>query len=97
MIKNLEIQVKMEFGTGDIHIVSTCTNDGEIGYVAFENQNPPRPIGKNPDGFNKEFMPKEYPIIMTFSKVESIDALIGELLYARENMLRLNEYSKYYV
>lgn len=87
----LKGKAELNFGTGDIHIVSSCTADGEIGCVVFENQNPPRSIGKNPDGFNKEFIPEEYPVIMTFSKVESIDALIGELLNAKANMLRLSK------
>lgn len=87
----LKGKAELNFGTGDIHIVSSCTTDGETGYVVFENQHPPRPIGKNPDGFNKEFIPEEYPVIMTFTKVESIDALIDELLNAKENMLRLKK------
>lgn len=87
----LKGQAELNFGTGDIHIVSSCTTDGEIGYVVFENQIPPQPIGKNPDGFNKEFIPEEYPVRMTFSKTESIDALIDELSNAKENMKRLKK------
>jgi hypothetical protein len=81
----------LNFGTGDIHIVSSCTEDGKTGYVVFENHDQPRKIGKNPDGFVGEFTPDKYPIIMTFKKTESIDALIGELLNAKENMVRINK------
>ena len=87
----LKGEAELKFGTGDIHIVSSGTKDGKIGYVVFENQYPPRPIGKNPEGFNKEFVPEDYPVVMTFSKTESIDSLIGELLNAKENMIRLGE------
>lgn len=91
MINKNVSQIELEFGKGDIHIVSSSTVDGSIGYVAFENQNPPRPIGKNTDGIGKEFDPSEYPIIMSFTKTESIDALIGELLNAKDNMVRLRK------
>ena len=86
----VEGKAVLQFGKGDIHIVSSCTTDGKLGYVVFENQNPPRTIGKNLEGFNEEFIPENYPIVMEFSKTESIDALIGELLNAKENMIRLN-------
>lgn len=91
MIKNNENQVELKFGKGDIHIVSSCTTDGEMGIVAFENQDPPKPIGKNSKTFIKKFIPEDYPIIMTFSKTESIDALINELLNAKENMIRFSK------
>lgn len=87
----LKGKAELNFGTGDIHIVSSSTLDGKIGYVTFENQYPPMPIGKNPDGFQGEFAPENYPVVMTFSKTESIDALIGELLNAKDNMVRLNK------
>lgn len=80
---------ELNFGNGDIHIVSSCDTDGKTGYVTFENLDTPMPIGKNLNGFNKEFVPEEYPIVMTFTKTESIDAVIGELLNAKENMIRL--------
>lgn len=87
----LKGNAELNFGNGDIHIVSSCDMDGEIGYVVFENSKTPMPIGINYEGFNKEFVPKEYPIIMTFTKTESIDALIDELLYVKENMIRLHK------
>lgn len=80
-------QIKIEFGEGDIRIISSATTDGEVGYLALDNQTPPRPIGKNTEKEKTPFDPSNYPIVMNFTKTESIDALIGELLNAKRNMM----------
>ena len=85
MIKQEE-QVKIEFGRGDIRIISSGRVDGSVGYLALENQDPPRPIGKNMDQEGDSFSPDRYPVLMSFTKVESVDVLIGELERVRNIM-----------
>lgn len=79
-----EKQIKIEFGKGDIRIVSSGELDGSVGYLALENQ-VSKPIGKNKEP-EDNFSPDKYPILMSFTKVESIDALIGELQRVRDIM-----------
>jgi len=90
MIIKKDERTELEFGKGDILMTSTFTTDGELGCVAFRNTATPGLINK-PSYDQGEFIPKEYPLIMYFTKTESIDALIGELEYAKENMIKLQK------
>ncbi|MBU3186519.1 hypothetical protein [Clostridium estertheticum] len=86
LIKNDE-QTELQFGNGDIRMASTVTTDG-VGYITFENHDAPGVI--NQPTYNQDtFSPENYPILMSFTKIESIDSLIGQLLYAKENMIKL--------
>ena len=86
IIKNDE-QIELEFGKGDIRMGSTVTLY-KIGYITFEDYDIPGTV--NEPLFNGDvFIKSNYPITMSFTKTESIDALIGQLQYAKENMIKL--------
>ncbi len=87
MISKNEQQVKLEFGNGDICIAGGYTDDGDkkTGFVIFTNQEP-REIGSAGVIKKGEVYLEEYPILMTFSKKESIDAVIGQLEQAKSLM-----------
>lgn len=91
VIKKICEQYHMEFGTGDIHIRSGWHipegEDKRLGLVVFENHEKPMPIGMR-GTTPAEVELWKYPVYMTFSRVESIDALIAELLNAREEMCK---------
>ncbi len=73
---------KLEFGTGDISILSQCNPDSGILY--FKNQEP-KEIGVfEPMVEDYEYDSAE--VVMTFTKVESIDTLIEQLLFAKRRM-----------
>lgn len=80
MIVKSKEQVKLEFGNGDICIAGGYIDgeDKKTGFVIFVNQEP-REIGSVGVIKSGEVDLEEYPIIMTFSKKESIDAVIGQL------------------
>lgn len=88
MIK-IDKQIELEFGKGDICIAGGHFFDGKgdkVGLVTFIDQEP-REIGvegitKGGQGYNVG----EFPVIMTFTKKESIDVLIDQLKQARECM-----------
>lgn len=93
IIKNEE-QIKLEFGNGDISIAGgystykkRCSIDPDIktGFVIFENQEP-RDIGSIGVTKTGEVELNDYPVVMTFTKKESIDVLIGELEKAKSYM-----------
>lgn len=78
IIKN-EKQVKLEFGSGDISIAGGYTTGDEIkGFVVFENQEA-RDIGSPGITKKGDIDLNDYNVVMTFSKKESIDVLIGQL------------------
>ena len=88
MIKELEHQVKMEFGTGDIGFnAGAIKEEGEkVGIVIFYNQEA-RKIGDLGDiKAGTEVDINDFPVIMKFYKKESIDALIEALLEAKKEM-----------
>ena len=87
MIKKLEHQTKMEFGTGDICIAGGYTEnkDKRTGFVIFTNQES-RKIGSVGIVKAGEVDFKEYPVVMTFSKKESINAVIRQLEQAKSLM-----------
>jgi len=87
MIKKENESVKLEFGTGDI-----CAAGGyieqegyKIGVVIFANQEP-REIGSPGVIKAGEANLDDYPVVMTFSKKESIDVVIRKLEEAKSFM-----------
>ena len=76
-------KAKMEFGTGDIRM-TTCYSY-EIGALCCITQ-PIHQIGERVP-VEDTWSPNEAEVIMTFSKVESIDALIEELQDIKKLML----------
>lgn len=90
MIKKDNKQTDLEFGTGDI-----CVNGGHfldenkkiVGMVAFSNQ-APREINAIGDvKAGQECKVGDFPVIMTFTKPESIDVVINQLKQAKADML----------
>lgn len=87
MINKSEKQVELEFGNGDICVAGGYTEDedGKTGFVIFTNQEP-RKVG-SPGVIEKgEVYLEEYPVVMTFSKKESIDVVIKHLEEAKSFM-----------
>ena len=88
MIKSLEHQVKMEFGTGDIGFNAGAIkeDDSEVGIIIFYNQEP-RNIGDAGDiKAGTEVDINSFPVVMKFYRKESIDVVIGQLEQARSLM-----------
>lgn len=88
MIKKSEKQVEMQFGTGDIGFNpgALIGNEQRIGTIIFYNQEP-REIGSTGDiAAETEVDIRDFPVIMTFYKKESIDVLIEALLEAKKEM-----------
>ena len=88
MIKNLEHQVKMEFGTGDIgfNAGTIKEDDDKVGVIILYNQEP-RKIGDTGDiKAGEEVNINDFPVIMKFYKKESIDVVIEALLEAKRDM-----------
>ncbi len=72
----------LEFGTGDIEIITRCSQDNSSLY--FKNQ-----VCDEIGVFKKVFDGYDYDncdVVMTFSKVESIDTLIEQLLFIKRRM-----------
>lgn len=73
--KMIKRKAKMEFGTGDIRMTGALSSD--IGALCCITQKP-HEIGERvpvEDGWNTD----QAEVIMTFTRTESIDALIAEL------------------
>lgn len=92
MIKRIDDQTIVNFGTGDINIIPGILTDTEIGIVGLREQ-APRKIGLNngdkaPDNIN------EFKVILQFTKTESIDVLIYALNEAKKMMENRNEIIK---
>ena len=88
MIKNLEHQVKMEFGTGDIGFNAGAIkeDDDKVGIIIFYNQEP-RNIGDTGDiKAGTEVDINSFPVVMKFHRKESIDVVIKALLEAKKEM-----------
>lgn len=75
-------KAKMEFGTGDIRMTA-CLSD-KVGALCCVTQEP-HEIGERAPVTDK-WNPGEAQVIMTFTKPESVDALIAELMDARDMM-----------
>lgn len=90
MIKILSDNVKMIFGTGDIGINSGIYKDSsnkKMVITIFYNQEP-RTIGDPADiAPGTKVNIDEFPILMEFHAVESIDVIIEALLEAKKLML----------
>ena len=86
IIKNNE-HIRLEFGKGDICIAGGYSDNGDSkkGFVIFAQQEP-REIGSEGAIKEGEVNLEEYPIVMTFAKKESIDAVIGQLEKAKSFM-----------
>lgn len=94
MVKNRKNGARAEFGEGDIHVFSMYTERAGIGYLLLENLDEPHKIGE----LSNDYIERKYggrildeesiPIIMSFSKIESIDAVIAQLEVTRECMIR---------
>lgn len=90
MIKNLEHQVKMEFGTGDIGFNAGAIkeDDNKVGIIIFYNQES-RNIGDIGDiKAGREVDINDFPVVMKFYRKESIDVVIEALLEAKKEMAR---------
>ena len=88
MIKSLEHQVKMEFGTGDIGFNAGAIkeDDNKVGIVIFYNQEA-RNIGETGDiKAGTEVDINDFPVVMKFYRKESIDVVIKALLEAKKEM-----------
>lgn len=90
MIKKFEDRTEMLFGAGDIGFNSGVyiENDELVGLLIFYNQEP-RKIGE--PGDIKAGTPvnlEDFPVIIKFSKSESIDVLIKALEEAKESMIK---------
>ena len=86
MIKQLQHQVKMEFGTGDIGINPGAIkeDDNKVGIIIFYNQEP-RNIGDTGDiKAGTEVDINDFPVVMKFYRKESIDEVIKTLLEAKK-------------
>lgn len=79
MIKTLENQVTMQFGTGDIGVNPCYEKDGKTGALIFYNQTS-REIGSEGDvKAGAKIDINDFPVVMVFNKKESIDVLINAL------------------
>lgn len=88
MIKKLEHQTKMEFGTGDIGFNTGAIkeDDTKVGVIIFYNQEG-REIGTTGDiKAGTEVDINDFPVIMKFYRKESIDVIIEALLEAKKEM-----------
>lgn len=89
MIIESNNQTDLEFGTGDICINSAYYINGEkrkVGLVAFSNQSS-RGIGEEGDiKAGQECKVGDFPVIMTFTKKESVDIIIKALQDAKKEM-----------
>lgn len=90
MINKSNTQIEIEFGKGDICISGGYFKNEKnenVGLVTFTEQEQ-REIGTvgiiKP---NQEYEVGDFPIILTFKKVESIDVLIEQLEQAKYEML----------
>ena len=89
MIIKTDIQTELQFGKGDICIAGGFYYDvdnNKVGLVTFLNQEP-HEIGT--EGIirgGREYSLNKFPVIMTFTKAKSIDAVIEQLLSAKKEM-----------
>lgn len=88
MINKLENTIDCEFGTGDICVTGGSFEESgrKLGVVTMSNQ-APREIGAEGDikaGANYKL--GDFPVILTFTKKESIDVVIRALENAKQDM-----------
>lgn len=90
MINKNNNQTELEFGKGDI-----CVNGGHfldsnnkiVGMVAFSNQTPREINAVGDVKAGQKCKVGDFPVVMTFMKVESIDVVINQLKQAKADML----------
>lgn len=70
--------VTLEFGTGDINVIPAIMLDNGLGVVGFRNQEQ-REIGLHNGDSIEDIDMFQCPVLLTFSKVESIDVVIHAL------------------
>lgn len=75
-------KAKLEFGTGDIRMTACLSND--IGTLCMITQEPHEIGSKVP--VEDTWSAEESQVIMTFTKIESIDALMETLQEAKDFM-----------
>lgn len=76
----------LAFGNGDIGL-SPGVSEGGVGCLALKDI-PPREIGAFEEEHYSGYLdPAEFPVIMTFTKTESIDAAIHALEVVKQLML----------
>jgi hypothetical protein len=88
MIKKVENTVDCEFGIGDICVTGGhfIEDDKKYGVVTFSNQTA-REIGSEGDiKAGQSYKLGEFPVILTFTKKESIDVVIRALENAKQEM-----------
>lgn len=86
MIETNNSQVELNFRM-DIGMFANVSEDRKIGYVAFDNMTS---FGKStyPRFTNDELITEDYPVVMSFTNADSIDALIRQLTYIKGNMIK---------
>jgi len=88
MIKFYENQTVIEFGTGDICVNGGDTLQGDIGIVAFANQDE-REIGSHGKILaHMEYKHDDVDVLIKFTKIESIDVVIDALENAKACMIK---------
>lgn len=86
MIVKNEQQTLLKFGQGDISIAGGYTTHGDhSGFIVFENQEP-REIGSPGITKTGEIDLNNYEVVLTFTKKESVDALINQLQLVKTYM-----------
>lgn len=76
----------LAFGNGDIGLAPCISEDG-VGCLALKDI-PPREIGSWNEGLHSGILdPEEFPVIMTFTKIESVDTAIRALETVKRLML----------
>lgn len=89
MIKVFGDRTEMIFGSGDIglnSVVEIYSNDNKIGIIIFYNQEP-RTIGSPGDiNADTKINIDDFPVVMKFDKIESVDTLIEVLTVVKNDM-----------
>ncbi len=76
---NTENVTVCEMGTGDVHMLGSLKDDDNEVSLAFRTVPDPQPINVKTKTSIKSFDEMKPELVFIFSKVESIDSLIGQL------------------
>lgn len=76
-----------EFGTGDIEMTPTLKTNGRV-FLAMKTTDEPHEIGIKRDGGYATTNDLKPEIVLSFDKIESIDAVISSLLDCKEELLK---------
>lgn len=85
--KDSEPFLHAEFGKGDILMLATEKGADDIVCMVFENIDPPREIGLSEAPGDITLRDTKPLLVFSFSKIESIDAVIGILNKCKEEFL----------